>query len=58
MKRLKKNNIKAADPDVLFNCGPSQCIKRLSCNFFLKSLVQLAKTEKSSKDTMLLQTSI
>ena len=53
MIRLKKNNIKEADPDVLFNCGPSQCIKRLSCNFFLKSLVQLAKTEKSSKDTML-----
>ena len=51
-------NIKGADSDVLFNCGSSQCIKRLSCNFILKSLVPLAKTDKSSKDTMLLQTNI
>ena len=25
-----------------FNCDPSRCIKRLSCNFILKSLVPLA----------------
>ena len=38
--------------------GPSRCIKRLSCNFILKSSFLLAKTEISSKDTMLSQTNI
>ena len=41
--------MKGADSDVLFNCGPSQCIKE--CLFFdPKSLCPSAKTEKSSKD--------
>ena len=55
---MQENNIKGTDSDVLCNYDPSRCIKRLSCNFILKSLVPLAKTEKSSKDTMLLQTNI
>ena len=53
-----ENNIKEADSDVLLDCGPSRCIKILSCSFILKPLVLLAKTEKSSKDTILLQTNI
>ena len=44
--------------DVALNCDPSQSIKTLSSNFTLKPLVPLAKTEKSSKGTMLLQTNI
>ena len=55
---LQENNVKRADSDVLFNCGSSRCIRRLCCNFILKSLVPLAKTEKSAKDTMLFQTNI
>ena len=50
--------MKGADSDILFNCGLSRCIKKVSCNFNLKSLDPLAKTENSSKDTMLLQTNI
>ena len=53
-----KSNINWTDLDVLFNCCLSRCIKRVSCHFILKSLVPSAKTEQSSKDTMLLQTNI
>ena len=55
---IRLERITSNDSDVLFDCGPSRCIKILSCNFILKPLVLLAKTEKSSKDTILLQTNI
>ena len=32
--------MKGNDSDILFNCGPLRCIKRLSCNFILKSGTQ------------------
>ena len=35
-----ENKIKEADSDVLFNCDPSQYIKRLSCNFFQNSVTK------------------
>ena len=35
-----ENKIKEADSDILFNCDPSQYIKRLSCNFFQNSVTK------------------
>ena len=35
-----ENNIEGADSYVLFNCGPSRCIKRLSCNLILNSVTK------------------
>ena len=57
MMRLKRITSKGVT-QMFCLTGPSRCLKRLSCYFILKSLVSLAKTEKSSKDTMLLQTNI
>ena len=53
-----ENDIKRDESDVLLKGGPSHCIKRLYWNFILKSLLLLGKIERSSKDTILLQTNI
>ena len=50
--------MKGDDSDVLFYCDLLRYIKRLNCNFILRSLVPLAKTEKFAKDAMLSQTNI
>ena len=53
MLHLKRITLKGPFSDVLFNCDSSRCIKLLSCNSILKSLVSLAKTEKFSKDNVI-----
>ena len=50
--------MKGDDSDVLFYCDLLRYIKGLNCNFILRSLVPLAKTEKFAKDAMLSQTNI
>ena len=45
-----KNNIKGAESNVLFDCGSSRCIKRLSCNLILKLLVPLESNKKATLD--------
>ena len=46
------------DSDVLFNCGTSWFIKRLSCNFILKPSVTVTKKKSLQKAQRYLQTMI